>query len=516
MAHPRAINSLLIFFTLIAFASSTALALLDADAPAIREHYAHSPSVVVTLAIFHHIFYSSAISVDWPRILVSFWSNYSWLAGMIRIDGMQHSISRVTGSRARDLIKLGSSPAGFSDSMTGGYELREIYDLGPPPPNAKRNINEDFHIESSTIDKGFPLPGNYTGLPGALSIEGIASANAFLTSFIWFLIIFAILIGSIYTTKFILELFVGTGVISENRFSTFRKRWRLYTHGVLGRLLWCGFYMLIFSTTFQLSLNGRAGIVFLAVVVFLLISGCVFAIVYHAIFAALKDTERETCSAGDNIKFLLVNSWADLRFCGFRIRLTPINHDPEYLREFGWLSARFRQERWWWFAATFAYDFLRGCILGGASDNPFGQIFVSLALEILMFAWSIWMKPYEATRLNILAVYLLGFSKVLTVGLSVAFHPRLSVPRITTTVIGVFIIIIQGLLTVAAIALIVFGIVSTHLSRRRRNASNRSSEAVSQVSEDYLGRRYLTRVEEPLTHEGQNPSNVVINTREET
>lgn len=130
MAQPKAINSLLIFFTLIAVLTSTAIALFDTDAPTIRDHYAHSPSVVVTLSIFHHIFYSSAVSVNWPRILVSFWSNYAWLAGMIHTNPMQHSISRATGYRARDLIKLGSSPVDFSGPMIGGYELHEIYPIG--------------------------------------------------------------------------------------------------------------------------------------------------------------------------------------------------------------------------------------------------------------------------------------------------------------------------------------------------------------------------------------------------
>lgn len=376
--------------------------------------------------------------------------------------------------------------------------------LDHPAPHMKRSINEDFHIESPRVRQGFPLPGNYSGLSGVLSVENIPAANAFMTNFVWFLIIFAISLGGVPIIKFILELAVGTELISEKRLSTFRRRWRLYVIGLLGKLLLSGFHMLIFTATYQLSLNGKAGVVFFAVVVFLLIMSCMCVIAGRAILAALKGTDQEPYTWSEKIDYLCRNSWTDLRD-GNRPRLAPVNHDTHYLCKFGWLSARYRLERWWWFIPSLAYEFLRGCILGAAIDNPFGQIFVTLALEVIMLAYSVWMKPYEATRLNVLAVYLLGISKVLTISLSAAFHPQFSVPRITTTVIGVFIIIIHGLLTLVAIALIILGTFCTHLSLRRRNVLDHSEENVPQASDEYLGMRYLSRVEDSSAQQAQEP-----------
>ena len=77
------------------------------------------------------------------------------------------------------------------------------------------------------------------------------------------------------------------------------------------------------------------------------------------------------------------------------------------------------------------------------------------------------MKPFESNRLNLLMVYFLGFSKVSTVALSSAFDARFGLSRILTTVIGVIIIVIQGILTICLMIAIVLGAISSYLSMTR-------------------------------------------------
>jgi hypothetical protein len=70
-------------FTLMAVMSSFAVAIYGGNIVEIRKHYAHSLSVMVVFAVWHHIYFSGAMSMNWPNVLVSFWSNYAWTGGMI-------------------------------------------------------------------------------------------------------------------------------------------------------------------------------------------------------------------------------------------------------------------------------------------------------------------------------------------------------------------------------------------------------------------------------------------------
>ncbi|KAI5290564.1 hypothetical protein KEM54_001174 [Ascosphaera aggregata] len=526
MSHPYAVNAVLIFFAFIAFLSSSLMALLDADVPTIRRYYAHSPSVLVTVSVFQYIFFSGAVSVNWPRVLVSFWSNFAWLAGMVHTSSLQRAISRVTSPRARNLLKLGSTPTGFSGLMNGGYDIHEIYGTGSwnfnpadiptsriltgnielPRNTAKRDINEDFCSENPLIGEGLPLPGDHSGFPGTLFVVNIPAVNTFLTGLVWLLILAVIVIGSIPLTKFVLEILVGAKLIRKKWFAAFRRRWRLLLVALLGRLFLCGFYMLIFTAVLQFSLCGRASMIVLTTVILTVIVSGVCAIVARAALLVFKNTEHESLPLRERFSCICRNSWTKLRERGRHESSDPDDNEVAYLRRFAWLSARYRQERWWFFAPWLGYELLRGCIFGAAVGNPFRQIFLSLALEIAALAYGIWMRPFEATHLNVLAIYLLGGSKVLTLGLSAAFIPQFQVPRIPATVIGIIIIIIQGLLAIVTVSLIIIGIIRTHRSRRFDVTDDHSDQhphplpldLSRQSSQGLFDVRYLSRDTEIL------------------
>lgn len=122
------------------------------------------------------------------------------------------------------------------------------------------------------------------------------------------------------------------------------------------------------------------------------------------------------------------------------------------------------------------YEFFRAGFLAGASSQPIVQVFDLLAIEILAFVAFVLLRPFEGQRLNVIAVYLLGSSKVATAALSVAFDTRYSVPRIPTTVIKIVIIVIQGLLTIAVMVLILIGPISSYMFvlRNRTEIKSRS------------------------------------------
>jgi hypothetical protein len=88
------------------------------------------------------------------------------------------------------------------------------------------------------------------------------------------------------------------------------------------------------------------------------------------------------------------------------------------------------------------YEFTRACFLAGASSQALVQVFGLLAVELIVSLGTIYLRPFEGQHLNVVVVYLLGFSNVATNTLSVTFNARFNLARITAAVIGIVIIII--------------------------------------------------------------------------
>lgn len=103
-----AASSTLGVFTLLAILSSFATAAYGSDIADMRKHHAHSPSVSVVFAVWHHIFYSGALSMNWPSVLVGFWSNYAWAGGMIYTEPMQNMINGFIGSNKGNTSQVGA------------------------------------------------------------------------------------------------------------------------------------------------------------------------------------------------------------------------------------------------------------------------------------------------------------------------------------------------------------------------------------------------------------------------
>jgi hypothetical protein len=164
---------------------------------------------------------------------------------------------------------------------------------------------------------------------------------------------------------------------------------------------------------------------------------------------------------------------------------TRVHQDEEYIKRFGWLYARYRLSRWWYFIFWLGYQFLRACFIGGATTNPLAQVFGLFIVDILSLVVIAAINPYEGQRNTAVAVWLLGINKVTTTGLSVAFLPDFNLDRIVATVIGVVIIVIQALLTIAVMVLIILSGISSWMSLTR-NREFFSSERLEGVRIKYF------------------------------
>ena len=524
-SHPSSVGTVLGIFALVAIVASLATAVYGDHIPTMRTHYAHSLSVFVIFAVFHHIYFTGALSMNWPSVLPAFWSNFAWSAGMIYSEPMQNSINQLIGSNKGNTSIVGAASSGASaNDLGGGYSISQIYkranvdisrrylDSLDDQWSSLRTRELESHIakraasNSSSVSPwygnpvkpGLPIPGNFSGFAGTLSEEGIPASNAFMTGFLWFLILIVLMIASVASFKWILEGLGKANLVKTGRLAHFRDHWLLYTAQAVLRTVFIAFFMMMFLTLFQFTYKGSAGVTVIAALVFALFFLGMLGIAGYACFYRLRLGHYET--APDRVHFEKIKAVGPVPRYGLKLessrleksepiisagsvpwwRIRYINDDPQrigvhqdedYITRFGWLAARFRRTRWWFFAVWLIYEFVRACFYGGAAGHPLTQVFGLLVVEIIALVVIVLMRPFEGARLNALMVYLLGFSKVATVALSAAFDARFNLPRITTTAIGIVIIVIQGILAIMLMIAIVIGAITSYMSLTRNHES---------------------------------------------
>ena len=521
-SHPAAVGTVLGLFTLVALVASFATATYGEHFQTTRTHYAHSLSVFVIFSVWQHIFYTGALSMNWPSVLPAFWSNFAWASGMIYTQSMQNSINQLIGSNKGNTSFVGAAGSGVDSSRTlgGGYSISAIYkrsvsslfERGVYGQNnyhqglrskdvehslAKRalaNSSDGFSYYGSPVKPGVPLPGNFSGFAGTLSEENIPASNAFMTGFLWLLILMMIVAALVVSLKWILEGLGRTKFVNTDRMAYFRKHWLRFTVASLLRTAFIGFFMMMFLTMFQFTYKGSAGVTAIAALVFFIFFVGMLGVAGYACYYRLRYVRHEALSNRPHFQRAKVFGFLPWFSLGTQSRhgevskprpsaeSTPkkqlvhgnggserpqVHEDEDYLQKFGWLSARFRRTKWWFFAVWLVYEFVRACFFGGAAGHPLTQVFGLLVIEFIALIFIVATKPFEGVRLNVLMVYMLGFSKVATVALSSAFDPRFNLARITTTVIGIVIIVIQGILAIVVLIAIAVGSISSYMSVTR-------------------------------------------------
>ncbi|KAL6721888.1 hypothetical protein ACLMJK_000993 [Lecanora helva] len=518
-SQPKSVGTVLGIFTSIAVAASLATAIYGNHVPTMRTHYAHSLSIFVVFAVFHHIFYTGALSMNWPSVLAAWWSNFAWSAGMIYSESMQNSVNQFLGSNKGNTSSVGAASTGASaDNIGGGYQLSQIYKRSSldlfkrsiweetahslrtreiEKQIAKRalaNSTEGYSWYGKPVKPGLPIPGNYSGFAGTLSVEGIPASNAFMTGFLWLLILVVLIAVLIASIKWTIEGLSRINLVKTERLTYFRSHWVSFLRQALLRACFIDFFMMIFLTLFQFSYKASAGPTAVGAIVFALFFVGMSVTVGYACFCRLRlghfeaapdrlhivkrkaigpvpwyGAERESERSEKTEVNISAGSlpWLRIHYIDHDMNRASIHEDEEYIKQFGWLASRFRRTRWWSFALWLGYEFIRACFYGGAAGQPMSQVFGLLVVEIIAFAVVVYLKPFEGARLNALMVYLLGISKILTVALSAAFDVRFNIPRINATVIGVVIIVIQGVLTISLMIAIVVGAISSYMSITR-------------------------------------------------
>jgi Transient receptor potential (TRP) ion channel len=208
---------------------------------------------------------------------------------------------------------------------------------------------------------------------------------------------------------------------------------------------------MIFLCCFQFRLRASIGVTAIAAVIFIIFLTGLFSIAGLACFYRLRfgkyeagkdrliierktfwkkcpgvkvfrESEQAEKDQGGTIFFSI--PWMMIRYIDDDPNRLTVHEDEEYIVKYGWLSARFRRTKWWFFSAWLFYELLRACFYGGAQNHPRTQLVGLLMIEVLAFIGLICTKPFESRRLNAVMVYMLSISKIATLAISVCFDPR--------------------------------------------------------------------------------------------
>ena len=414
---------------------------------------------------------------------------------MIYSGEMQGSISRFTQGAHHQRIDESATIGDAAGVLNIGklYKRRYVstwrqarHLLGKRSSDA----TNDYQWHGSHTKAGFPMMGDYSGFPGTLSQEKVPISNAFLTGILWLLAVLACIPVLVGGAKLAVEALNRVKKRKIDKLEYFRIHWLRFVVFAVLRTTLIAFFMLMLLTLSQFTLRGNAGVTSIAAVVFIAFFVGILSVSGYAFYCRLS--ERFTFSPDYLVvgkgNGILGQAWpkiyrkrqeeqitetqtiGNIRWWKFEYAQNPkesVHDDEPYLLKFGWLYARFRRRRWYAFAIWVMYEFIRACFYGGAAGNPRTQVFGILAVEMVALAVFAWMKPFESTRLNVLTVYTLGFSKITTAGLSAAFDPQFRLSRIVTTAFGIVIIGVQGLLTIILLIAIIIGAATTYMSITR-------------------------------------------------
>ncbi|KAH8659559.1 hypothetical protein BGZ61DRAFT_485756 [Ilyonectria robusta] len=546
LSQPKAIGSILGGFVCAAILASFATAIYGLQIPHMRMHYAHSFSLLVIFETFQSIFFLGALSVDWPSLLPAWWSNFAWTAGMISTDSMLDALAPFSGisGNGSQVGGAGSVPinngGGLTQQIYGrSIKLRSALGLDDSLHTFARRAGYnasnpyDYNWAGEPRNPGMPIPGDFNGFAGTLSVANVPLKDAFTIGLIWLLVALGAVMVFVALVKFVLDALVKLKLIKTDGFDYFRSHWLGYMASGLLRTLFIAFFAMTTLSTYQFALRAAAGPSAVAAIVFLVFLGLA-GISAYACFVRLREGKYEVApdtlrleqgklfksmpfvaatrqsSVGEEEQAVKPRLYGSIPFFQIKFidndpnRPSP-NEDLGYIKRFGWLSGRYSRTRWWFFAAYLGYQFGRACFIGGGSQNPLAQVFGLFVFEVFSLVAIIKLKPFEGARNTSMAVWLLSISKIITTGLSIAFLPSFNISRIAATIIGIIILVVQGFLTIAVLVLIVLGTISTWMSLSR----NREEFPVGL---DGLRIRYFEHMEDRAGMPSSQPKPVPLQT----
>lgn len=498
-SHPEAVSSALGACTILAIIASFATAAYGVSVTHMRMHYAHSFSVFIIFETFQTIFFSGALSLDWPSVLTAWWSNFAWAAGMIYTKKLINSVDSFVGfqGNSSQVGRAGTTVLDSNHALISqiyGKAAEKVADTLTKRHAYNSSDPYDYNWAGDPVQLGLPIPGTWFGFSGTLSMVNIPAADAVLVGLTWIMIAIVLAGVAVVALKGFLELLALTKMMKADSLPYFRSHWIGFTVLALQRTFLVAFFAVMTLTMYQFTYGGSGDATVIAGVSFAVVLVGITVLVALGIHSRTKSgrfecgTEELIFHRGKVLGYFpgLSPTWARTLkenesevqpvFTISLFRIRHVDNDPErpsvhedqpYVKTWGWMTARYRRTRWWFTAFYVPYLFARAAFIGGGAQNVYAQIYGLLVLDIVSFALMVIINPFEGARNTAMGIWILSICKIFTTGLSIAFLPEFELNRIIVTAFGIIIIVIQGFTVVALLILIGLGLISTWMSVAR-------------------------------------------------
>ncbi|KAH9942245.1 TRP-domain-containing protein [Epithele typhae] len=422
------------------------------------------------MSLFQSIALSGLLSLNYPTLYRSFTFNFAWTVGLftmsssspiqLAINQMRHStggsLSNVSSDGAISFVNRQLSPynVGQSNFVLGGQSLVKTAPSLPQIDLAQMSLNttglhsqvlSSVEVATVTEDSTDVLQA---GIPIFTNTLGIATANAFMTIFLIFLILVAIVIASL-GLAYGISLALSRSKLAEKRpdimefharFPSFAKAWCL-------RIAMVSLLPITVFAFYQWTLKDSWLSVLLSVIALLALAGFVLYATFFAIRASLPNAR-----------------WT--------------NETPSlFVAPF---TSPYRSNRVYYVGPVLTTVLVKALVTAFGSTHGMAQAVIFVISEFFLFLSIIVMKPHHTRGSDVLAGYL-TISRLVCSGLMLAFTETLSVKAIPRVAIGAIIAVIYS---VAVIVLFLNLLVHLGLwrliifvctcGRRGRTAAHRS------------------------------------------
>jgi len=156
------------------------------------QHFCTLP-VSLYFSVMQTIYFTGALSINFPSNLIAFWSNFAWMVGIIHIDSMQKWILPTRKDQQTHIDARGEA-----DVVDLIYRLYYY-----PYYNYQQPLGKRSTTYGSPTQPGIPIPGTYYGFRSTLAASKITGANAFTTSGSFTLFTLAFLVILYGFTRFV-------------------------------------------------------------------------------------------------------------------------------------------------------------------------------------------------------------------------------------------------------------------------------------------------------------------------
>lgn len=390
-----------------------------------------SPTFTEVVGWFQGLAMNGMLSVQYPGIYRSFTQNFAFSTGLVSWEPMQNVIDNFRGSTGGNLTHdsvqyLKNSTLVYS--ATGGNSKRSLLDALNLASLLSREVVTSINGTSS--DGSTVSTSNSTEKPASINtVSGIQAyaeqlqvpaSNIFMTVLLFFAIVIAAITAGILLFKVILEAWALFASFPK-KLEGFRQRYWWLVAKTITNLIFCLYGVWVLYCIYQFKIGDSW-------------AAKVLAGVTLALFTAIL--------VGFTIKIWLKARTAK-KITG---DASLLYDDKQTWVKYSIFYDTYKKSYWWLFVPVIIYMAAKGAVIAGAQGHGMAQCAGQLVVDSILLIFLLFLRPYTLTSGNWINV-VIQVVRVLSVVCILVFVEELGVAQTTQTMVGLVLIVMQGVLT---------------------------------------------------------------------